>query len=348
MTCATSRVVSRSSSNVSKTEEDFDEEQKPLCSNKEANNDRNESSSSPLKTTRDDDSSTAAVSWRCCNVYTIVFRCVLLVCLLSGIQFACSKALLHHQTQQRIPEGVKRFKGPPRVKDPNFKPQSKYIFQGALVSHFPDRAKDAETTKQKNTEMLALFNENHTITVADLSDLDPVELPANVTWDEAAADRGPILRILQRAGLRVDVQVLQRLPTWSQVTRLYGAAPVVVVPKGNGEQDSCAAFRARVPVATRFVGVAGQMNTGTNAISKYLAQNIEIAENNASTSKGILWTVPWYKHGWASLRFRYKYRFPEDHANVLAVVLIRDPYFWMQRYVLHPFTPLLVFWMRGL
>ena len=100
--------------------------------------------------------------------------------------------------------------------------------------------------------------------------------------------RKPLLDILTRAGLHVDEHVMRLLPTWSQVEELYGSNPVIF-----GKQY-CQAFRDAVPQEKRFVGVAGQMNTGTNALYKYLNQNMYLPENNAFG--GVLWTIPWYKH----------------------------------------------------
>jgi hypothetical protein len=200
----------------------------------------------------------------------------------------------------------------------------------ATLNEFPPVASNIAAMKKTKQEMDQIFNnEHHIITLEDLKDLNWTETSPftnpNITWEEAAQDRQPILDILQRAGLKVDVHVLARLPTWSQVVRLYGDSPVIV------GTESCASFRESVPAQTRYVGVAGQMNTGTNALSKYLINNIHIPENKDSKDHGVLWTVPWYKHGWVSLRGRYKYQPPQDTSLVLPVVLIRDPYFWMQR-----------------
>jgi hypothetical protein len=253
------------------------------------------------------------------NIGGLICRCVILLCLLSAIQFIYVKSSLLVGTKD------------------------KYNGKTA-AARAPNRKQDIKAMKKTNAEMKALFRENQTIGLEDLADIASVNLPPT-TWEEALIDRGPILDVLHRFGLNVTLPVLQRLPTWSQVVRLYGDRPVVWEPneidvhgnhvQGNGSSTTttCAAFRQRVAVQHRYVGVAGQMNTGTNALSKYLTQNIFLAGQWDTKTRGVLWTVPWYKHGWADLRFRFRYReTPQDHSNVLAVVLIRDPYFWMQRY----------------
>lgn len=106
--------------------------------------------------------------------------------------------------------------------------------------------------------------------------------------DEAESARKPLLDILEHAGLNVDESVMRILPKWSQVEELYGPKPVIF-----GKQY-CKPFRDAVPQEKRFVGVAGQMNTGTNALYNYLYQNMYIPGNEKY--KGVLWTIPWYKH----------------------------------------------------
>ena len=90
--------------------------------------------------------------------------------------------------------------------------------------------------------------------------------------------------------------------------------------------ERCAAFRAAHKPAARYVGIAGQHNCGTNAMVRYLQNNLAIQGNSR---EGFLPQVPWHKHGWESLRYRYNFSFPPDHDSVLPVVIVRDPYFWM-------------------
>lgn len=148
-------------------------------------------------------------------------------------------------------------------------------------------------------------------------------MTTSTTKEEAESARQPLLEILERAGLQVDEEVMRLLPTWKQVTDLYGEKPVF------WGKDSCEVFRRSVPKQNRFVGVAGQFNTGTNALFKYLDQNMQIKENKMFN--GVLWTIPWYKHAWVDLRYRYMYRKPDEHSNVFPIIMIRDPYFWMRR-----------------
>jgi hypothetical protein len=165
------------------------------------------------------------------------------------------------------------------------------------------------------------------ITIDDLPDLAKVrhvyahtELDQVTSWDEAVVGREQVVDVLARAGLSIDLDVLKLLPTWEDVTDLYGSEPVIL------GLDRCAAFRdARVP-ARRFTGIAGQHNCGTNAMVRYLKQNVEIRGNPKG---GFLPQVPWHKHGWEGLRGLYNFSFPADYESVLPIVIVRDPYFWM-------------------
>ena len=250
-------------------------------------------------------------------------RCVAVVAILALAQCSLQWLVLYQEEMSKIPRGMTNARGRGWVRVP---------WQRGRAFDIPNSKQQHKIMQQNNERFRKVFNnENHTITLSDLADLQfEDELPEQ-TWEEAAADRGPLLEVLRRAGQNVDVGVLQRLPTWSEVVEMYGEAPVVV------GKERCAAFRESVPAERRHVGVAGQMNTGTNALAKYLSNNIQIAEN-PSKERGVLWTVPWYKHGWASLRHRYRYREPEDHDTVLAVVTVREPMFWMQSMCESPYT----------
>lgn len=112
----------------------------------------------------------------------------------------------------------------------------------------------------------------------------------NLTWDEALVGRERVVEILHRAGVKFDLDVLKILPLWSQVKHLYGGEPVIL------GLDQCAAFQESHPREERFVGIAGQHNCGTNAMAKYMMQNLVIPDNPSPTG-GILANVPWHKHG---------------------------------------------------
>jgi hypothetical protein len=109
------------------------------------------------------------------------------------------------------------------------------------------------------------------------------------SWEEAIQGRRKLMEILTRAGLKIDLDVLQHLPLWSDVSELYGEEPVIL------GMDRCEAFRQAQPASHRFTGVSGQHNSGTNALTRYMQQNLVVPENEHFG--GVLANVPWHKHG---------------------------------------------------
>ena len=164
------------------------------------------------------------------------------------------------------------------------------------------------------------------IGIKDLADIAPVKhLYTNHTldqasWDEAMAGREKVVDILMKAGLLIDLDVLKLLPTWDEVQKLYGDEPVIL------GLDRCQAFRKAHKPSNRFFAIAGQHNCGTNAMARYFKQNLAIPGNERD---GFLPNVPWHKHGWEGLRHVYNFSFPANHDDVMPVVIVRDPYFWM-------------------
>ena len=230
-------------------------------------------------------------------------------------------------------------------------------------------------------DMPDLANATHILNILDNEDVQ------NMTWDQAIVGREPIVEALHQAGVQFDLNVLKILPYWSDVQELYGTEPVIL------GLDQCQAFRRAHPVEQRFVGIAGQHNCGTNAMSKYMMENLIIPENHG-VGNGILANVPWHKHGtyvddddddddafmmicaschgwldddcmfhmlirhifphhvffcfmvpgWVDLRSNYMFSAPPEHENVLPVLLVRDPYYWMGSMCESPY---LMKWMHS-
>lgn len=104
------------------------------------------------------------------------------------------------------------------------------------------------------------------------------------------AGKEPILQLLRDAGVtnQLDTDTLAALPTWQQVTDLYGSQPVL-----HG-LDTCPTFRASSDPAEHLLGVAGTFNTGTNLLAELLIQNCEMPARMAkygAVNKGIRWQV---------------------------------------------------------
>jgi hypothetical protein len=168
-----------------------------------------------------------------------------------------------------------------------------------------------------------------------------------ILYEEAIKGREQIISILQDSGIIIDetqVESILQLPTWEQVTNLYykgnnnnASGPIII------GLDRCAEFRSNVPLEQRFIGVAGNFNSGTTAFGISLQSNCEFPtsrENQdqreyhsndvVSNVNGMLNQVPWAKHKMAYHRSNHTIISTIPKHNVLPVVLIRDPYYWMQ------------------
>lgn len=163
------------------------------------------------------------------------------------------------------------------------------------------------------------------------------------TPDELADSKEPILRILRDAGITIDNETtLRELPSWSDVTRLYGSRPRILyggVEASAAASMTCEAFRNHSDPAEHFIGTAGNFNSGTNLLSELLIANCQMKkrmEKYGAENKGIRWQVPWGKHSPPlDDEFRRTDKTKKGDAgieahNVLPVVTIRDPYQWMQ------------------
>jgi hypothetical protein len=156
-------------------------------------------------------------------------------------------------------------------------------------------------------------------------------------------DKSPIIQILREAGIDdIDNETLAALPTWKEVTRLYGSKPRI-----HGlETSSCRAFQQHSHPADHFLGVAGCFNSGTNLLSELLIHNCLMTkrmETYGPQNKGIRWQVPWGKHSPPlneEFRTRHKTKPGDENIqahNVFAAVTIRDPYVWMRSMCRHPY-----------
>jgi hypothetical protein len=170
---------------------------------------------------------------------------------------------------------------------------------------------------------------------------------------------------LRDAGVTIDaahdVPAVLQLPTWKQVTDLYYFHNTGGDGGGNSNPepvvvglDRCEEYRTNVPPGRRFLGVAGNFNSGTTAFGMSLQANCRFPpseqqhdqeeeeqrrrqrrrqyhNNRVSNVGGMLNQVPWAKHKMAQHRYNHTIVdgvIPAE--DVLPVVLIRDPYYWMQ------------------
>jgi hypothetical protein len=138
-----------------------------------------------------------------------------------------------------------------------------------------------------------------------------------------------LLQILLRAGKPdLSVKDCDSLPTWKEVTDLYGTLPVVY------GLDTCEDYRRILKENSNAthqlapdIRVAGLFNTGTNALETLFSLNVkEVSDINAYQIDGGKHVPP--KQEWYSTFDKFLKRDFE-----LPIVLIRDPFRWMQSMV---------------
>lgn len=166
------------------------------------------------------------------------------------------------------------------------------------------------------------------ITASDLRDLD---LPLFPSEPIDVSTKDFVLDLLAASGVNeIDNQVVQALPTWQKFSTLYGEtnSPIIV------GMEKCSEFRNKK--TEMFLGVAGLFNTGTTTLDLYIRENLILTSfpNQDGFNKG----VPWGKHRLWSLREEFM---PDEFVNkidqVFPVVIIRDPFTWMQSMCTSPY-----------
>eukprot|EP00980_Cylindrotheca_fusiformis_P009702 scaffold2143_cov125-Cylindrotheca_fusiformis.AAC.4 len=157
-------------------------------------------------------------------------------------------------------------------------------------------------------------------------------------------DKAPILNLLQEAGVPLDPandqELIDKLPTWSEVTELYGDKPVIY------GLDTCERFRTHSDPADHFVGTAGTFNSGTNLMAELLIANCHMParmKKYGKVNRGVRWQVPWGKHtppGDEEYRQTHKSQKDKnvDANNIMPAVTIRDPLVWLQSMCRHHYA----------
>lgn len=155
-------------------------------------------------------------------------------------------------------------------------------------------------------------------------------------------DKEKVLNLLHdNAGIRMlSHQSYDQLPSWGQVTSMYGETPRLV------GLEQCETFKADGDLAEKFLAVAGAFNSGTNLLAKMVTRNCVLHKRQAKYGqkhKGVRWQVPYGKHTPPSNEeFRSAHVAQKSDGvvarNVLPAVMIRDPYRWLQSMCGHHYT----------
>ena len=148
-------------------------------------------------------------------------------------------------------------------------------------------------------------------------------------------DKERLLQLLQKNARLDEISeaTYQKLPTWAQITFQYGTEARLI---GN-QEGHCRAFQADGLLAEKFMAPSGSFNSGTNLLADALVQNCVLPEREAKYKvKGVRWQVPWGKHNPPQdQHFRTNFHAPGGYSNMdpvqtLPIVMIRDPFRWMQ------------------
>ena len=138
---------------------------------------------------------------------------------------------------------------------------------------------------------------------------------------------GPLLQNLRDADVNDAAIFAVQLPAWKQVVDRFGDRPRLF------GLENCEAYRNKVAPKDRLVGVAGAFNSGTNLMANLMMENCRLPGRKNGTlgkASGLLWQVNWGKHQPPRYRLQHKVKEIIDNENILPVVMIRDPFTWLQ------------------
>jgi hypothetical protein len=148
--------------------------------------------------------------------------------------------------------------------------------------------------------------------------------------------KGRFLEVLAQSGFperEITEGLCQRLPSEIQVAELYGDHPIV---DGLDRcEEYASALKGHGNLAPK-VRITGLFNTGTNAFAVAVYLNLREAldlEGNYSQIQAQA-EVPWNKHWPVEARSHWEDKTdPKLVQQVMPLVLIRDPFRWMQSMV---------------
>lgn len=179
--------------------------------------------------------------------------------------------------------------------------------------------------------------ENNRLSTEAMTDIASLQLPMNATSirlnqipENHPMLKNPILSVLKEAHItEIAIDEWKALPDLAtNLSDLYGyqfdgadSGPVVL------GMESCEAYRNMVPPKERYTAAAGMFNTGTNALETHLRKNILRVDS--------VWQVPWGKHRmeWVRLKHVASGMKDRNQSQCLPIVIVRDPYHWMQSMV---------------
>ena len=159
------------------------------------------------------------------------------------------------------------------------------------VSHLPDHEVNALLYEGLDVE--AVNQDVNKLTQQDDANelYDPYKTDVFDKSEETYGVDAHILKILQAAGVEIDEELANILPTWEDVVSMYGSKPII------SGLETCPEYRAQVKPEDRMTGPAGMFNTGTNLLYELLKANCVIEEARLKPRRepkhnGMRWQAP--------------------------------------------------------
>ena len=167
----------------------------------------------------------------------------------------------------------------------------------AVKKQRQEEAKRAEEDRIKKIKMAALeaLKAEHGGRIPDdlaeaALENDEAFKPRPMSYYKEASikdDKDRILQLFTEAGLKeMDDSTYKVLPTWSDVSRLYGGEAKII------GLEQCESFRAKGNPWDHFVSTAGTFNSGTNLMAELLIHNCHMQarmDKLGFKNRGIRW-----------------------------------------------------------
>jgi len=189
----------------------------------------------------------------------------------------------------------------------------------------------------------AIMNNNSNIDQSNGTGDGADEADNNI--DDNNKDR--IINILKAAGTEITPEIIASIPTWGEVKSLYGDKPKIL------GLEQCSRFQLEIPEEDAYIGPTGLFNTGTNLLADLLQQNCKLPKRKWDRREhpaekmpfrmqsGMLYQVPWGKHNPITYRSQHAARLASGSTkqeNVLPIVMIKDPFYWMGSICRHKYA----------
>lgn len=156
----------------------------------------------------------------------------------------------------------------------------------------------------------------------------------NTTFAQDSEGKERLLWLLRDAGYTaISRESLRQLPTWEHVVKLYGDSPKIV------GLETCKAFRNSIDPRKALLAPAGPFNSGTNLLSSLLWNNCALPKLRRKLDHyGKRWQVNYGKHQPPRTRAYHQVYKSINNTFELPIVIVRDPYTWMQSMCRHGYT----------